>query len=279
MQPEAALYVVATPIGNLGDLSARARDVLDAADVIAAEDTRVCRKLLSHLGIRTAVESCHDFNESQRAPALLQRVRDGEIVALVADAGTPLISDPGFALVRMARDEGIAVVPVPGPCAATTALSVAGLPCSRFAFEGFLPAKSGARRHALERLRDESRTLVFYESPRRVVACLEDMAAVFGETRQAAVARELTKKFESVRRDSLAALREWVVADPDRQRGEFVLIVEGAPEEAAAGLGEARRLLELLLEELPPARAAQVTAHFTGCHKREVYALVDEIRR
>lgn len=268
------LYIVATPIGNLGDISRRAIEVLQQVDSIAAEDTRHSRKLLAHFGITTPLSSLHDHNERAVSARLLERLRAGESIALISDAGTPLISDPGFYLVREARAAGFRVVPVPGASALISALSVAGLPTDRFVFEGFLPPRQAARLARLKALRSEPRTLVFYESGHRILACLEDMQAVFGPEREAVIARELTKAFETVRAGSLAQLAHWVAADTDQQRGEFVLVVKGG--EAPAGdtlTPDAERLLALLLEELPLKQATKLAARITGINKRLLYDL------
>jgi 16S rRNA (cytidine1402-2'-O)-methyltransferase len=266
------LYVVATPIGNLADISARAREVLAAVDVVAAEDTRHSGTLLKHLGIDTPLLSLHDHNEAERAPVLVARLLAGESVALISDAGTPLISDPGFDLVRAARAAGIIVTPVPGASALVAALSVSGLPTDRFVFEGFLPAKQAARRERLADLNGEHRTLVFYESVHRLKESLEDMALAFGPERPAVLARELTKLHEGVREAPLQALADWAAADSAAAKGEVVLMVAGAPVAGAEALdGEAERILKLLLAELPVKQAATLTAGITGLNKNPLY--------
>lgn len=274
----ATLYVVATPIGNLDDLGKRALEVLSGVTLVAAEDTRHTRPLLRHFGIRTPLVPLHDHNERAQAPMLVERLRDGESIALVSDAGTPLVSDPGYSLVRAAREAGVRVCPVPGPCAAIAALSVCGLPLNRFAFEGFLPAKGAARKRALEALRDETRTLVFYEAVHRVRATLDDMAAAFGDGRRACVARELTKLHETVRDGTLGELAQWAAADEDVTRGEVVLIVEGESSPAGdAGL-DAFALVRALAEDLPAPRAAQLAARLTGVPRKRLYQyLVDQV--
>jgi len=266
------LYVVATPIGNLADISARAREVLAAVDVVAAEDTRHSGTLLSHLGIKTQLISLHDHNEAERAPLLVARLQAGESVALISDAGTPLISDPGFDLVRAARAAGITVTPIPGASALVAALSVSGLPTDRFIFEGFLPAKQGARRERLAALSQEPRTLVFYESVHRLKESLEDMAAALGPERRAVLARELTKLHEGVRDASLKELVGWAGSDPAAAKGEVVVMVAGAAAAESAALdAEAERVLKLLLAELPVKQAAALAAGITGLNKNPLY--------
>ena len=272
--PQGTLFVVATPIGNLGDLSGRAREVLARADLLLAEDTRHTRQLLSACGVERptgSIESLHEHNEAARAARIVERLRGGESVALVSDAGTPLVSDPGAVLLREAAAAGVPVVAVPGPCAAIAALSIAALPAARFAFEGFLPAKSSARRRALEPLAAEPRTLVFYEAPHRLAESLADLAAVMGESRPAAVARELTKRHETVYRGTLATLLRSCAADADMARGEIVIVVQGNEAESARDTADAGRLLRILLQELPAAQAAKLAAQITGMPRRELY--------
>lgn len=267
------LWVVATPIGHLDDLSARAAQVLRDVTLIAAEDTRHSGPLLARVGSRAKAIALHDHNEREQAERIVEGLLQGGDVALIADAGTPLISDPGFRLVRAAREAGIVVSPVPGPCAAIAALSVAGLPSDRFVFEGFLAAKSAARRERLGELVAETRTLIFYESSHRIVDSLQDMVAVFGTERHAVVARELTKVFETVLDGTLADLVQRVKADPNQQRGEFVVLLAGATgEEADATLAEGRRVFALLCSELSPARAARMAAAITGAPRKLLYA-------
>jgi 16S rRNA (cytidine1402-2'-O)-methyltransferase len=266
------LWIVATPIGNLDDLSARAQTILRQVDLIAAEDTRHSAALLQHYGIATRRMALHEHNEREASGELVQRLRDGAQIALISDAGTPLVSDPGFRLVRAAREAGIAVSPVPGACAAIAALSVAGLPSDRFVFEGFLPVKSAARRAHLQTLGSETRTLIFYESSHRIVEAIDDLVAVFGGERRAVVARELTKLFETVLDDSLEQLAARVRADANQQRGEFVVLVAGAGDDAAvARLAEGRRVFELLKKDLPPGRAAKLAADITGAPRNALY--------
>lgn len=267
------LYVVATPIGNLDDISARALRVLREVALIAAEDTRHSQRLLQHFGIGTPLAACHEHNERDQGGRFIGRLQAGEDVALISDAGTPLISDPGFHLVRSARAAGIPVVPVPGACALIAALSAAGLPSDRFIFEGFLPAKAVGRRQRLEALREEPRTLLFYEAPHRLLESVEDMLAVFGPERPALLARELTKTFETLKGLPLAELREFIAADSNQQRGECVLLVGGwqAPEGEEAVSAESLRVLDLLLAEMPVKRAAALAAEITGVRKNLLY--------
>ena len=270
------LYVVATPIGNLGDLSARARATLDACSVVAAEDTRHSGALLVHVGLKKPLISLHDHNEAQRAPELIARLLAGFSIALVSDAGTPAISDPGYNLVRRAVAAGIEVVAVPGPCAAVAALSIAGLPTDRFCFEGFLPARGSARRTRLDALKNELRTLVFYESPHRVVEALEDCAAAFGAARPAVVAREITKLHETTYRGSLGELATQATGDADFARGEIVLVVSGAPAVVAEGGtdghgGALDKVLVVLMAELPLKQAAHLAAKIAGTRGNEAY--------
>ncbi|WP_226702249.1 16S rRNA (cytidine(1402)-2'-O)-methyltransferase [Microbulbifer elongatus] len=268
----AVLYIVATPIGNLADMVPRAVEVLQSADLVAAEDTRHSQRLFSHFSIETPLVAYHDHSDDQRTTKILQRLEQGQTVALISDAGTPLISDPGYRLVREARERGIKVVPIPGPCAFVAALSAAGLPSDRFTFEGFLPAKPLAREKALQALAAETRTMVFYEAPHRVLDTLETMRQVFGDTREAVIARELTKAFETIHQLPLAELVEWVRADSNQQRGEIALLVRGAAERKSSELdAEAERVMKLLLAELPPKRAAAVAAEITGVNKKLLY--------
>ncbi len=276
--PLGSLYVVATPIGNLDDISARALNILRSVALIAAEDTRHSARLMQHFGISTPLVACHEHNERDQGGRFLARLQAGEDVALISDAGTPLISDPGFHLVRQARATGIAVVPVPGACALIAALSAAGLPSDRFIFEGFLPAKAAGRRARLEQVKEESRTLIFYEAPHRILECLQDMQAVFGDERPALLARELTKTFETLKGMPLAELAAWVAADSNQQRGECVVLVAGwqAPEGEDAISAEAMRVLNLLLAEMPLKRAAALAAEITGVRKNLLYQVALE---
>lgn len=265
------LWVVATPIGHRDDMSARAVETLRNAAVIAAEDTRHSRPLMLQHNIGTPLIALHEHNEREAVAAIVRRLEHGESVALISDAGTPLISDPGFRLVRAAREAGIRCVPVPGACAAIAALSVAGLPSDRFVFEGFLPPKSAARRSRLEELAGDPRTLIFYESSHRVAESLVDMRDVFGAEREAVLARELTKLFETVLGEPLAQLAARVAEDPNQQRGECVILVAGRGEDTDAKLAEGQRVFALLREELPPAKAAKLAAAITGAPRKLLY--------
>lgn len=266
------LYIVATPIGNLDDMTPRARQTLTNVDLIAAEDTRHSGRLLAHFGIATPQLSLHEHNEAERTAQLLEKLRAGQNIALISDAGTPLISDPGFDLVRAARAAEITVVPIPGASAVITALSAAGLPTDRFVFEGFLPAKAVARRTHLQTLVTETRTLVFYEAVHRLADALSDMAAVLGAARQAVVARELTKLHEQVRGSSLEELADWARLDANAGKGEVVLLIAGAASVMDTETErEAQRVLDILLEELPVKQAATLAAKITGARKNELY--------
>ena len=272
------LYVVATPIGNLGDLSVRAREILQTVSLIAAEDTRHTGVLLKHFGIQTPQVSLHDHNERHRSGGIIERLRQGDSVALVSDAGTPAINDPGFDLVRTAAAAGCEIVAVPGPCAAIAALSIGALPTDRFCFEGFLPARGAARRKRLQLLAAEVRTLVLYEAPHRAREALEDCAAVFGAERNAAVAREITKLHETTYRGSLRELLERAGSDADFGRGEIVILIAGAPQAPAGEEGGADghggaldRVLKILLAELPLRQAAHLAAQITEARGNEAY--------
>jgi 16S rRNA (cytidine1402-2'-O)-methyltransferase len=264
------LYVVATPIGNLGDISARAREILAGVGAIAAEDTRHSAHLLRELGLERPLVSLHEHNERARAAELVGRLRAGESIALVSDAGTPLISDPGYLLLQAALEAGITVSPVPGPSAAIAALSASGLPSDRFCFEGFLPSRAIARRRRLAELAADTRTLVIYEAPHRIAACLADLAVACGETRRACVARELTKHFETFYRGSLGELALAAKGDENMARGESVVLVEGAAAQPAAG-GRLDETLQVLLAYLPPAAAAAAAAKLTGRRRNDAY--------
>jgi 16S rRNA (cytidine1402-2'-O)-methyltransferase len=268
---ESGLYVVATPIGNFGDMSQRAVEVLQAVDLIAAEDTRHSQRLLQHFGIATPTISYHDHSDERPLHRIERCMADGGSVALVSDAGTPLISDPGYRLVRHAQDKGFAVYPVPGACAAIAALSAAGLPTDRFLFEGFLPARDGARNNRLQALATASMTLIFYEAPHRVAASLQSMLEVFGAEREAVLAREITKVFETIRRGTLAELLQFVSSDSNQQKGEIVLLVAGRQQVEQELTGDVTRLLLRLAQELPAKQAASVVADCTGVRKKLLY--------
>lgn len=272
------LDVIASPIGNVADLSPRARAALAGADLVAAEDTRRTGTLLAAIGVSRPLLSLHEYNEEARVAELIARLGAGAVIALVSDAGTPLISDPGFALVRAAAAAGIEIRPIPGPSAVTAALSVAGLPTDRFAFEGFLPARAGERRHALEGLAGEARTLVFFEAPHRIVGTLGDMTRIFGGARRALLGRELTKTHETLYRGTLAELVALAAGEPNLARGEITLVVEGAPAAAEQGdLALLHKALALLLPELPPARAAAIAGQLAGVTRARAYALALEL--
>jgi 16S rRNA (cytidine1402-2'-O)-methyltransferase len=274
------LEVVGTPIGNLGDLTPRAREVLGSADLIAAEDTRRTATLLAAIGISGKLISLHEHNESSRIDALVAELKAGKTVALVSDAGTPLLSDPGYALVRAAAAAGIEVRAVPGASALTAALSIAGLPTDRLVFEGFLPARAGERRTALARLAVETRTLVLFEAPHRIAATLADLVHLFGAQRRAVIARELTKLHEAVYRGTLAELSAVAQFDPNLARGEITLLIEGARTSGEDGADRAllARTLKLLLAHMPPARAAALAAQIAGVKRSEAYALAQQLR-
>ena len=268
---DSGLYVVATPIGNFGDMSQRAVEVLQNADLIAAEETRHSQRLLQFFSIDTPVMAYHDHSDERSLHRIGSCLSAGGAVALVSDAGTPLISDPGYRLVRHVQDVGFAVRPVPGACAAIAALSVSGVATDRFLFEGFLPARDGARLNRLKALKSESVTLIFYESPHRIEAALQSMVKAFGETREAVLAREITKRFETIKRGSLADLAGFVSCDSNQQRGEIVVIVAGKPKGEQELDSDVSALLLRLSEELPAKRAAAVVADCTGLRKRQLY--------
>ena len=268
---DSCLYVVATPIGNLGDLSARAVEVLRSVDLIAAEDTRHSQRLLQHYAIDTPVMAYHDHSDERPVTRIGDCIAAGGSVALVSDAGTPLISDPGYRLVRSIQDAGFAVRPIPGACAAIAALSASGLATDRFLFEGFLPARAGPREKRLDKLVMESATLIFYEAPHRVLESLQAMAAAFGGTREAVLAREVTKTFETIRRGSLAELATFVAGDSHQQKGEIVLLVAGVREQPTEITAGVSALLRRLAEELPAKTAASVVADHTGLRKKQLY--------
>lgn len=266
------LYIVPTPIGNLGDITQRALSVLQSVDLIAAEDTRHTGLLLQHFAINARLFALHDHNEQQKSETLLAKLQEGQSIALVSDAGTPLINDPGYHLVRTCREAGIRVVPLPGPCAAIAALSAAGLPSDRFCYEGFLPAKSKGRRDALKAIEQEPRTLIFYESTHRLLDSLDDICAVLGESRYVVLARELTKTWESIHGAPVGELAAWVKEDENRRKGEMVLIVEGFKVQSDDALpADALRTLALLQTELPLKKAAALAAEIHGVKKNALY--------
>ncbi len=274
---EPALYVVATPIGNLEDMTPRAVETLRSVALIAAEDTRHTARLLGHFNIDTRLISVHEHNERQRIDTIVHQLASGASVALVSDAGTPLISDPGYVVVKEILQAGYRVVPVPGCVAFVAALSAAGLPTDRFVFEGFLPSKSGARQQQLKSLAQESRTLVFYESPHRILASLQDMATVFGADRTVAIARELTKTYETIKSAPLSELINWMQADSNQQRGEFVVLVQGAPKASGDEVNpQALSILDILCTELSVSQAAALAAKITGIKKKQLYQLALE---
>ncbi|MFV0449420.1 MAG: 16S rRNA (cytidine(1402)-2'-O)-methyltransferase [Vibrio sp.] len=266
------LYIVPTPIGNLGDITQRALDVLSSVDVIAAEDTRHTGKLLAHFNIQTKTFALHDHNEQQKAQVLVEKLLAGESIALVSDAGTPLISDPGYHLVTQCRQAGVKVVPLPGACAVITALSASGLPSDRFSFEGFLPAKSKGRKDKFMEIAKVERTCIFYESPHRISESLQDMLSVLGPEREVVLARELTKTFETIQGMPLGDLIEWIEQDENRKRGEMVLLIHGHREQANEELpDEALRTLAILTKELPLKKAAALAAEIYNLKKNALY--------
>ena len=267
-----SLFIVATPIGNMGDMTERAKKTLMDVDVIAVEDTRRSGQLLRNFEISTPMISVHEHNERQICDSLLNRIEKGESIALISDAGTPLLSDPGYFLVNQAKERDIKVIPIPGVSAVITALSVSGLPTDRFVFEGFLPAKSTARQQKLEKLKDDSRTVIFYEAPHRIVEMLKDCQLVLGGQRKVVLARELTKTFETVHGDVLDALIPWVEDDQNQRKGEFVVLVQGAAAREDTGIdAESERILLILLKDLPVKQAAALAANITGLKKNALY--------
>ena len=267
----AQLFVVATPIGHLDDMSYRAIDVLKSVSLIAAEDTRTSAQLMKHFNISTPLTACHEHNESNKIDILIQKLLNGEDMALISDAGTPLISDPGFKLVRAAQANGIRVIPVPGACAAIAALSAVGLPSDRFSFQGFLASKQSQRLQQLEKLKDETQTLIFYEAPHRILDSVKDMATVFGTDRPVGFAREITKTFETIKKMTLGELVEFIAADHHQQKGEIVLVVGGASEEKDMEQEKLDQLLQRLLQDLSVKAASQLAADLTGIKKKIAY--------
>lgn len=267
----AQLFVVATPIGHLDDMTFRAIEVLKSVSLIAAEDTRQSAQLLKHFNIETPLTACHDHNEANKIHQLLEKLKNGENLALISDAGTPLISDPGFKLVRAAQEHGIRVTPVPGACAAIAALSAVGLPSDRFSFEGFLPSKSSQRLSQLEKLKDETQTLIFYEAPHRILECVKDMQAVFGADRAVGFAREITKTFETIKKMTLGELVKFIEQDHNQQKGEIVLVVGGATTEKDLSQAKLDEWLQRLLQDVSVKAAAQIVADLTGIKKKIAY--------
>lgn len=268
---QGTLYIVATPIGHLSDISYRAIDVLKQVDVVAAEDTRHSKPLLHHYGIDTAMLAYHEHNEEKLTPRLVERLLAGESIALISDAGTPLLSDPGYRLVKMAHEAKIKVSPIPGACAAIAALSACGLATDRFLFAGFPPHKQGARQRFYEDFKYQASTLIFYESSHRILASVNDMLGVLGGERRIVMAREITKTFETIHSTDLSALPDWLAADKNQQKGEFVLIVEGVRVEPDTQAIQIEQILAVLLSELPVKQASQLAAKITGIKKNQVY--------
>jgi len=271
------LYIVATPIGNLSDIGGRAVEILQQVDLIAAEDTRHSKPLLQYYGVGTPMQAYHEHNEEYLTPKLIQRLLAGESVALISDAGTPLLSDPGYRLVKAAHESSIKVSPVPGPCAAIAALSASGLATDRFLFAGFSPHKQGARQSFYREFERQTATLVFYESSHRIVAAAKDLLNVFGPERQIVMAREMTKTFETIHSTYLGEFPDWLEADHNQQKGEFVLVLEGAVKNDNALELDMQDTLRILLEELPVKQASQLTAKITGLKKNQVYKLALEL--
>ncbi len=267
----AQLFVVATPIGHLDDMTFRAIQVLKSVSLIAAEDTRQSAQLLKHFNIETPLTACHDHNEANKIHQLIEKLKNGENLALISDAGTPLISDPGFKLVRAAQEHGIRVTPVPGACAAIAALSAVGLPSDRFSFEGFLPSKSSQRLIQLEKLKDETQTLIFYEAPHRILECVKDMRDVFGAERAVGFAREITKTFETIKKMMLGELVEFIERDHNQQKGEIVLVIGGAATEKDLSQAKLDEWLNRLLQDVSVKAAAQIVADLTGMKKKIAY--------
>ncbi|MHC6187034.1 16S rRNA (cytidine(1402)-2'-O)-methyltransferase [Acinetobacter pittii] len=267
----AQLFVVATPIGHLDDMTFRAIDILKSVSIVAAEDTRQSAQLFKHYNISTQLTACHDHNESNKIEQLVQKLLAGDDIALISDAGTPLISDPGFKLVRAAQEHGIRVVPVPGACAAIAALSAVGLPSDRFSFEGFLPSKASQRISQLEKLKNETQTLIFYEAPHRILECVKNMAQVFGENRPVGFAREITKTFETIKKMTLKDLVSFIENDHNQEKGEIVLVVGGAPEKTDLEQEKLDELLKRLLQDLSVKAASQLAADLTGIKKKVAY--------
>ncbi len=274
---QGTLYIVATPIGNLSDMTPRAIEILKSVSLIAAEDTRHSKQLMMHFGVGTPMQACHEHNEAQLAPRLIEKLQAGEDIALISDAGTPLMSDPGYRLVNAAHEAGIRVSPIPGACAAIAALSASGLPTDRFMFAGFPPHKQSAREQFYRQFESATETLVFYESSHRILASLKDLRQVFGAERQAVMARELSKTFETIRRLSLGELAQWVAEDANQQKGEFVILLQGAASRPDTQGLALEQVLAPLLEELSVKQASQLAARITGMKKNQVYKLALEM--
>jgi 16S rRNA (cytidine1402-2'-O)-methyltransferase len=273
------LYVVATPIGNLEDISERARRILAEVDLIAAEDTRHSKKLLTHLGITTPMRAYHDHNEHRVSTGIVEMLRQGRNVALISDAGTPLIHDPGYELLQQAHQHNIKVVPIPGPSALISALSVAGLSSDRFIFEGFVPEKQVARRKYLQSLSTQTRTMVFYEAPHRIKAFINDSVVAFGEDRQACIARELSKLYETVKQDALGNLQLWLRDDEAQRKGEFVIVIRGAENAPQTGESEAIRIMQILLQSVSVKQTAAIAAEITSLKKNDLYKLALDLKK
>jgi 16S rRNA (cytidine1402-2'-O)-methyltransferase len=279
MMTQSILYVVATPIGNLGDITLRALEILKSVDVIAAEDTRHTAGLLSYFGITKKLIAVHEHNEHKSAQILLERLQAGESIALVTDAGTPGISDPGAIVVDVLHDAGVKVVPIPGASAVIAALSASGITDNGFSFIGFLPASGSQRRKALDSYKSLRHTLVFYEAPHRIVECIADMATVLGGERRITIARELTKTFETIHRCALSDAQTWIEGDANQQRGEFVLLVEAAPAKEEVAVSEdAENKLKILLAELPLKQAVKLASEITGAKKNDLYELALQLK-
>ena len=274
----AQLFVVATPIGHLDDMTYRAINVLESVSLIAAEDTRQSAPLLKHYNITTPLTAVHDHNEDHKINSMIEKLQNGENIALISDAGTPLISDPGFRLVRAAQQAGIRVTPIPGACAAIAALSSVGLPSDRFLFVGFLPSKASQRQGQLEQLKDHSETLIIYEAPHRIVDCLSDIQAIFGADRRIGFAREITKTFETIVQKPVGELLEWVKADHHQQKGEMVLVIAGNPNEVDLEQQKVDQLLTRLLQDLSIKMASQLAADLTGLKKKALYQRALELQ-
>ncbi|MCL5261477.1 MAG: 16S rRNA (cytidine(1402)-2'-O)-methyltransferase [Gammaproteobacteria bacterium] len=268
------LYIIATPIGNLADISLRAIEILKKVDLIAAEDTRHSLVLLKHYGINTPCISLHKFNENKKSSYLIEELQQGKNIALISDAGTPLVSDPGFHLVKAVRDAGIPIITIPGPCAAIAALAASGLATDKFIFEGFLPVKKTAQCERLEELKNETRTIILYEAPHRLLQLVDNLLEIIGAERQIVIAKELTKIHETIIAAPIPEVKAWLLADPKRQLGEFVILIQGAIEQKDMTISaDTRKVLAILLQELPTKKAVNITAKITNCDKRELYQL------